>query len=49
MTFTAEQRADPRYHELFRHPKIARIATTRRKAGVTAGLPVFPVKPYTGQ
>lgn len=49
MTFTPEQRADPRYHALFRHPKLVRLATARRKEGVTAGLPVFPVKPYTGR
>lgn len=49
VTFTAEQRADPRYHALFRHPKIVKIAAARRKQGVTAGLPVFPVKPYTGR
>ncbi len=48
VTFTAEQRADPRYHQLFRHPKLIKIATARRKQGVTAGLPIFPVKPYTG-
>ncbi len=49
VTFTPEQRADPRYHELFRHPKLIGIATARRKEGVTAGLPVFPVKPYVGR
>lgn len=49
VTFTPEQRADPRYHQLFRHPKLIGTATARRKAGVTAGLPVFPVKPYTGR
>jgi tetratricopeptide (TPR) repeat protein len=49
LTFTPEQRADPRYHALFRHPKLIRLATARRKGGVTAGLPVFPVKPYTGR
>lgn len=49
VTFTPEQRADPRYHELFRHPKLIGTATARRKAGVTAGLPVFPVKPYIGR
>jgi len=49
LTFTAEQRADPRYHQLFRHPKLVQIAGARRKEGVTAGLPVFPVKPYTGR
>ena len=49
VTFTPEQRADPRYHALFRHPKFAKIAATRRKNGVTAGLPVFPVKPYSGR
>ena len=49
LTFTPEQRADPRYHALFRHPKIAKIAAARRKEGVTAGLPIFPVKPYTGR
>ena len=48
MTFTPAQRADPRYHQLFRHPKLVKIATARRKQGVTAGLPIFPVKPYTG-
>ncbi len=47
-TFTSEQRGDPRYHQLFKHPKLIHIATARRKRGVTAGLPVFPVKPYTG-
>jgi TolB-like protein len=49
LTFTPEQRADPRYHALFRHPKLVKIAAVRRKNGVTAGLPVFPVKPYTGR
>ena len=49
VTFTPQQRADPRYHALFRHPKLARIAAARRQEGVTAGLPVFPVKPYTGR
>lgn len=49
VTFTPEQRADPRYHQLFRHPKLIKIAAERRKAGVTAGLPVFPIKPYTGR
>ena len=49
VTFTPEQRADPRYHRLFRHPKIAAIAAARRKSGVLAGLPLFPVKPYTGR
>lgn len=48
-TFTAEQRTDPRYHQLFRHPKLVHIANARRKNGVTAGLPIFPVKPYTGR
>ena len=48
VTFTREQRADPRYHALFRHPKLARIAAVRRRQGVEAGLPVLPVKPYTG-
>jgi hypothetical protein len=32
-TFTPEQRADPRYHQLFRHPKLIRIAAARRKQG----------------
>ena len=49
VTFTAEQRADPRYHQLFRHPKLVHIAAARRKEGVTAGLPAFPVKAYTGR
>ena len=49
VTFTAEQRADPRYHAIFRHPKLAKVEAARRKAGVTAGLPIFPVKPYTGR
>ena len=49
VTFTPEQRADPRYHQLFRHPKLVKIAAVRRREGVTAGLPVFPVKPYTGR
>lgn len=49
VTFSLEQRADPRYHQLFRHPKIAKIAAVRRREGVTAGLPVFPVKAYTGR
>ena len=49
VTFTPEQRADPRYHALFRHPKLAKIEAARRKAGVTAGLPVFPVKAYAGR
>ncbi|HET9811215.1 MAG TPA: TIR domain-containing protein [Sphingomicrobium sp.] len=49
MTFTPEQRADPRYHQLFRHPRLVKIAAARRKNGVTAGLPVYPVKPYTGR
>ncbi len=49
VTFTPEQRADPRYHALFRHPKLIRVAAARRKRGVTAGLPVFPEKPYTGR
>lgn len=48
VTFSPEQRADPRYHQLFRHPKLVKIATARRKQGVTAGLPIFPVKPYAG-
>ena len=48
-TFTPEQRADPRYHQLFRHPKLIHIATARRKRGVNGGLPVFPIKPYTGR
>jgi len=48
-TFTPEQRADPRYHQLFRHPKLVKIATARRKQGVTGGLPIFPVKPYAGR
>ena len=48
-TFTPEQRADPRYHQLFRHPRLVRIAEARRKRGATAGLPIFPVKPYTGR
>ncbi|MBA3511029.1 TIR domain-containing protein [Sphingomonas sp.] len=48
LTFTPEQRADPRYHQLFRHPKLIRIAAARRKQGVTAGLPLFPVKTYGG-
>lgn len=49
ITFTPEQRADPRYHALFRHPKLAKVEAGRRKTGVTAGLPIFPVKPYTGR
>jgi TolB-like protein len=49
LTFTPEQRADSRYHQLFRHPKLAKIAAVRRREGVTAGLPVFPVKPYVGR
>ena len=49
VTFTPAQRADPRYHQLFRHPKLAKIAAVRRREGVTAGLPVFPVKAYTGR
>ena len=49
LTFTPQQRADPRYHDLFRHPKLAKIAAARRKRGVHAGLPLFPVKPYTGR
>jgi hypothetical protein len=49
VTFTREQRADPRYHELFRHPKLSQIADARRNRGVLAGLPVFPVKRYTGR
>lgn len=49
LTFTPEQRADPRYHQLFRHPKLVKIAAARRKEGVTAGLPVYPIKPYTGR
>ncbi len=49
VTFTPEQRADPRYHALFRHPKLAKIAAVRRREGVTAGLPIFPVKAYTGR
>ena len=48
-SFTREQRADPRYHALFRHPRLVHIAEARRKNGVTAGLPIFPVKPYTGR
>ena len=47
VTFSREQRADTRYHQLFRHPKLVGILAARRKAGVNAGLPVFPVKPYT--
>jgi TolB-like protein len=49
LTFTPGQRADPRYHQLFRHPKLAKIAAVRRREGVTAGLPVFPVKTYVGR
>jgi tetratricopeptide (TPR) repeat protein len=49
LTFTPEQRADPRYHQLFRHPKLAKIAAVRRREGVTAGLPVFPIKTYVGR
>ena len=49
LTFTPEQRADPRYHQLFRHPKLIRIAAVRRKEGQTAGLPLFPVKAYEGR
>lgn len=49
LTFTPEQRADPRYHALFRHPKLVKIAAARREEGVTAGLPVFPVKTYSGR
>ncbi len=49
VTFTSEQRADPRYHQLFKHPTLIHIATARRKRGVTGGLPIFPVKPYTGR
>jgi TolB-like protein len=49
LTFTPEQRADPRYHRLFRHPKLVKIAVTRRREGATAGLPIFPVKPYSGR
>ncbi len=49
LTFTPEQRADPRYHQLFRQPKLVGIATARRKEGVTAGLPIFPIKTYTGR
>ena len=48
-TFSREQRADPRYHQLFRHPKLVGVVAARRKAGVNAGLPVSPVKPYTGR
>ena len=49
VTFTPEQRADPRYHLLFRHPKLARIAAARRNEGVLAGLPLFPMKAYAGR
>ena len=49
LTFTPAQRADPRYHQLFRHPKLAKIAAVRRREGVTAGLPVFPIKTYVGR
>ena len=49
VTFTPEQRADARYHALFRHPKLIKIAAARRREGVTAGLPIFPVKPYSGR
>lgn len=49
VTFTPEQRADPRYHALFRHPKLIKIAAVRRREGVTAGLPIFPAKTYTGR
>ncbi|QIK96318.1 TIR domain-containing protein [Sphingomonas sp. HDW15A] len=49
VTFSSEQRADPQYHALFRDPKLAKIAAARRREGVAAGLPVFPVKPYTGR
>lgn len=49
VTFTPEQRADPRYHQLFRHPKLVKIAAARRREGATAGLPVFPVKAYAGR
>ena len=49
LTFTPEQRADPRYHALFSHPKLAGIAAARRKEGVLAGLPVFPINPYAGR
>ena len=49
VTFTPEQRADPRYHAIFRHPKLIKIAAARSREGVTAGLPIFPVKPYSGR
>lgn len=49
LNFTPEQRADPRYHALFRHPKLVKLERYRRAQGMTAGLPVFPVKPYTGR
>lgn len=49
VTFTPAQRADPRYHQLFRHPKLAKIAAVRRREGVNAGLPVFPIKTYVGR
>ncbi|CAN5209180.1 hypothetical protein BH24PSE1_BH24PSE1_11670 [soil metagenome] len=49
VTCTPEQRADPRYHQLLRHPKLIRVAAVRRREGITGGLPVFPVKAYTGR
>lgn len=49
VTFSPEQRADPRYHQLFQHPKLVKIAVARRSEGVTAGLPLFPIKAYKGR
>ena len=49
VTFTPEQRADPRYHALFKHPKLVHIAAARRARGMKAGLPVFPMKAYSGR
>ncbi|WP_162888120.1 TIR domain-containing protein [Sphingomonas mesophila] len=47
--FSAEQRADPRYHALFRNPKLVHMERYRRARGKLEGLPVFPVKPYAGR
>lgn len=49
LNFSPAQRADPRYHALFRHPKLVALERYRRKSGLLEGLPVFPVKPYEGR
>lgn len=46
LTPSPEIRADPRYHAIFEIPRYQAVANYRREHGLTAGLPVFPVKPY---